>query len=150
MKSAEALINSCITPQEENQMPLSRFKYTILEADTRPLEMFLGSFSIAWSFGLLMLNKGAAAGAFWAAVALYGGQIFWSTWACLNGLSQLNAIWFEKFKFRRISASSSAIYWIMATHCLAIIQPTMLILVVTILFAVGELWIVLRRAALGR
>jgi hypothetical protein len=131
-------------------MPLSKLKYTLLEADTRPLELILGSFSFAWGVWILVISKNPYSGLFWDAVAIYGGAVFWSVWSLISAVIQIGSITYKYPKLRRFGASLSSVYWVMAGYCLMRTEPRMFIIIMATILAIGQLWIVLRRSAMGK
>ncbi len=140
MKNAEASIN----------MPLSKMRYAIVEADTRPMEILLAVLSLAWGVWLPIIYKNPYPSSFWTAIDSYGGPAIWSTWIIISGLLQINSIWYRYPYLRRFSASLAAVYWIMAGYCLMRTEPKMFIIVMSGVLAIGHLWIVMRRSAMGK
>lgn len=130
-------------------MPWKTYCYVIIEADTRPLELFLGLFSFAW--GVWMLGEAFSSPVvipLYRAIETHGGHFVWAGWSLFNGFFQAVCVWLKYPRFRRLSCSSSAIFWIFVVYCLANSDARLFTVYMSGLLAVGELWVVLHRTAI--
>jgi ABC-type Co2+ transport system permease subunit len=129
-------------------MPCKAYRFILLEADTRPLEFFIAGVAMLW--GVWLANPLSLADVeFWRAVTLHGGPLVWSAWSFSNGLFQAFSTWYRYPKFRRWSSSLSAVMWVFASYSIMTTNAHLFSGWFTALIALGELWVVLRRAVVS-
>jgi hypothetical protein len=126
-------------------MPCKAYKFILFEADTRPLEFFIAGGAILW--GIWLANPYSIADVeFWRAIQSHGGPLLWSAWSLFNGAFQAFSTWYRYPKLRRLASSISAVMWVFASYSIMTTNPHLFSGWLTGLFAVGELWVVLRRS----
>jgi hypothetical protein len=131
-------------------MPFKTLRYIIIEADTRPLELFLSGFSVVWGCWLTFGSIGVTVttAQLVEAVSEAGGHFVWAGWALVNGIFQGVSLWKQYPKFRRWAATVSAIYWIFAAYCLLKYDARIFQGYMAAFFGTGQLWVVLHRNAI--
>lgn len=130
----------------EAGMPRHTYRYVIVEADTRTLEMAVSLFTVYWGalFSLARFGVPVRTWANFMALDVFGSP-FWCILFVAGGSFQAIAIHYRYPKWRRLAAAVTCALWCGCATAFAGNGGVSIVAAVAIAFAVFSAWIMWHR-----
>jgi hypothetical protein len=131
-----------VQPQAEEAMPHRTYRYVIVDADTRTLELFVGAFTVWWGLLFSLWRVGVPVKA-WATVIttpVFGSPL-WTLFFIAGGFFQLTAIHYKYPAWRRAASTIAVGLWVGCAVTFVEAAGVSVIGSVAVAFAVASAWI---------
>jgi hypothetical protein len=126
-------------------MNLKALKYSLLEVDTRALELFILLLTFFWSCWLVIAEQHTNWPKIVEVLHFFGGYLVWTFWGFFHTIVAIFSQVFHYPKYRKVAAMCTCFYWSLLSYCLFSVDRTMLLCWFAPLIAAAEFYIVVRR-----